>query len=215
LAVEGAPNAWVDFIDSMVPDILRLVIAGWEEMPKPSPDEKEDHITNTLCKIMRRHRAARNLPFQVHTQFVELEPANDEKLGRLDIVFIPLVNREDIYFCLECKRLNVIKDGKPRSYASEYVSFGMIRFITGQYSKAVRHGGMTGYVLSGNVAAAIRNVEANIKARQAELQMEAPGGFVASSLLRGEAHLKETRHHRFKSNEPFCIHHVFIGYDRA
>ena len=146
MAVEGAPNAWVDFIDSMVPDILRLVIAGWEEMPQPSPDEKEDHITNTLCKIIRCHRATRNLPFQVHTQFVELEPANDEKLGRLDIVFIPLVNREDIYFCLECKRLNVIKDGKHRSYASEYVSFGMIRFITGQYSKAVRHGGMTGYV---------------------------------------------------------------------
>ncbi len=195
----------------MVPDILRLVIAGWEEMPKPSSDDQEDHITNTLCKKIRQHRAARNLPFQVHTQFVELEPANDEKLGRLDIVFIPLVNREDIYFCLECKRLNVIKDGKPRSYASEYVSFGMIRFITGQYSKAVRHGGMTGYVLNGNILAAMKNVEANIKIRCADLNMKPPGGFVASSLLRGEARARETHHHRFKNKELFYIHHLFVG----
>jgi hypothetical protein len=192
LAIEGAPNEWVDFIDSMVPDILRLVIAGWEEMPRPSPDDHEDHITNALCMKVRQHRAARELPFQVHPQFVELEPANDEKLGRLDIVFMPLVNREDIYFCLECKRLNVIKDGKPRSYASEYVSFGMIRFVTGQYSKAVRHGGMAGYVLNGNVAAA-------------------PGGFITSSLIPDEARARETHHHRFKSKEIFCIHHVFIG----
>ena len=84
MAIEGAPNEWVDFIDSMVPDILRLVIAGWEEMPKPSPDDQEDHITNALCMKVRQHRAARELPLQVHTQFVELEPANDEKLGRLD-----------------------------------------------------------------------------------------------------------------------------------
>jgi hypothetical protein len=58
---------------------------------------------------------------------------------------------------------------------------------------------------------AIKNVEANIEARQAELYMEPPGGFIASSLLRGEAHVKETRHRRFKSQELFCIHHVFIG----
>ena len=45
-----------------------------------------------------------------------------EDLGRLDIAFIPLVPREDIYFCLESKRLNVVKDGKLRAYASEYVT---------------------------------------------------------------------------------------------
>jgi hypothetical protein len=211
LAVTGAPNEWVDFIDSMVPDILKLVIAGWNEIPRPSPDEQEDHITNALCTKIRQHRTARNLPFQIHTQFVELEPANNEKLGRLDIVFIPLTNREDIYFCLECKRLNVVKEGKPRSYASEYVSFGMMRFITGQYSKAVRHGGMTGYVLNSNLATAIKNVEANIKSRCSDLKMKPPGGFAASSVLNNEGHARETHHHRSKSKELFSIHHLFVS----
>lgn len=33
----------------------------------------------------------------------------------------------------------------------------MLRFVTGQYSKAVRHGGMIGYVLDGNVSRAMTN----------------------------------------------------------
>ena len=89
--------------------------------------------------------------FQIDTQVVELEPAPGEDLGRLDIAFRPLIPREDIYFCLETKRLNVIKDGQTRTYASEYVRFGMMRFVTGQYAKAVRHGGMIGYVLDGDL----------------------------------------------------------------
>ena len=109
-------------------------------MPAPSKDEKEDNITNSLCETLRQNRTARSLPFQINTQHVELDPMPDEELGRLDIVFVPLVPREDIYFCLECKRLNVIKSGQKRSYASEYVLYGMMSFITGQYSKAVHHG---------------------------------------------------------------------------
>jgi hypothetical protein len=87
----------------MVPEILNLVIASWEEMPSPAPDEKEDNITIALCRALRQNRNARNLMFQIDTQVVELEPASGEDLGRLDISFRPLVNREDIYFCLECK----------------------------------------------------------------------------------------------------------------
>ena len=97
--------------------------------------------------------------FQIRTQVVELDPMPGEDLGRMDIVFIPLVPREDIYFCLESKRLNVVKDGETRAYASEYVTFGMLRFVTGQYSKAVRHGGMIAYVLDGNLSRAISNIE--------------------------------------------------------
>jgi hypothetical protein len=211
LAIIGAPNEWADLIDPMVPEILRLVIASWEQMPKPSSDDKEDAITVRLCKMIRQHKNARNLPFQVHTQLVELEPANQEELGRLDIVFLPLTNREDIYFCLECKRLNVINKGKTRSYASEYVAFGMIRFVTGQYSKAVRHGGMTAYVLNGNLATAIKNVEANIQSRYAELRMKPPGVFGASSLLNGEERARETHHERFDDGEVFYIHHLFMA----
>src|ERR1017187_5947752 len=104
-------------------------------MPPPALDEGEDKITIALCRALQQNRTARGLMFQIRTQVVELDPVPGEDFGRMDIVFIPLVPREDIYFCLESKRLNVVKDGEPRAYASEYVTFGMLRFVTGQYSK--------------------------------------------------------------------------------
>ncbi|MGH9436014.1 MAG: hypothetical protein ACRD06_08450 [Terriglobia bacterium] len=211
MAVIGAPTEWIGLIDPMVPVILNLVIASWEGMTPPAADETEDNITNELCRALQQNRTARGLMFQIRPQVVELDPMPGEDLGRLDIAFIPLVPREDIYFCLESKRLNVIKDGKPRAYASQYVHAGMIRFITGQYSKAVRHGGMLAYVLDGDVTRAIKNVEANIQKAHKDLGMTPPGALLASTVLAPESRARETEHQRAHETELFRIHHLFMA----
>ena len=211
MRVVGKPAEWADLIDPMVPEILNLVIAGWEEMPSPAPDETEDNITVALCRALMQNRTARSLMFQIHTQFVELEPQEGQDLGRLDIVFVPLIPREDIYFCLEAKRLNVVKDGETRTCASEYVRFGMLRFVTGQYSKAVRHGGMVAYVLDGRVSRAMKNVEANIRKHYAALCMSAPGAFLPSPALKGDDRVRETHHYRAYEASLFRIHHLFMA----
>jgi hypothetical protein len=211
VSIVGTSSEWADLIDPMVPQILRLVVATWEEMPSPTPDDKEDNITVALCRALRQNRTARSLMFQIHTQLVELEPVAGQELGRQDIVFIPLVPREDIYFCLESKRLNVVKDGVLRTYASEYVRLGMMRFVTGQYSKAVRHGGMIGYVLDGNVSNAITNVNANIQLQHEALCMAPPGAFLPSTGLKGDARARETHHQRTHETSLFRIHHIFMA----
>jgi hypothetical protein len=211
VAVIGIPTEWVDLIDPMVPVILNLVIASWEEMVAPIQDETEDNITIALCRALKQNRTARNLMFQIYTQFVELEPTPGEDLGRLDIAFIPLVPREDIYFCLESKRLNVVKDGQPRAYASEYVTLGMLRFVTGQYSKAVRHGGMLAYVMDGDVARAMSNVETNIRKHHSLLCMAAPGAFLPSMALATDPRARETQHYRAHEASLFHIHHLFMA----
>lgn len=210
MAVIGAPTEWIDLIDPMVPVILGLVIASWEGLPPPATDETEDNITNDLCRALQQNRTARGLMFQIRPQVVELAPMPGEELGRMDIAFIPLVPSEDIYFCLECKRLNVVKDGKLRAYASEYVNSGMIRFITGQYSKAVRHGGMLGYVLDGDVPKAMKNIESNIRKQHGVLCMTAPGALVASEFLATDERARETHHQRTHEAEKFRIHHLFM-----
>jgi hypothetical protein len=210
MTVVGVSNEWADLIDPMVPDILQLVVATWDAMSPPALDDGEDAITNTLCRALQQSRSARGLMFQIRTQVVELEPAIGEPFGRMDIVFIPLVPREDIYFCLESKRLNVIKDGKSRGYASEYVLFGMLRFVKGQYSKAVRHGGMIGYVLDGDVSKAISNVEANIVSHASLLGMNMPATFLPSSILKGDVRARETHHTRTAETKAFSLHHVFM-----
>ena len=210
MTVIGVSTEWADLIDSKLPEILNLVLTSWAEMPSPGSDETEDNITIALCRRLMQSRTARGLMFQIRTQVVELDPMPGEDLGRLDIAFIPLVPREDVYFCLESKRLNVVKEGKFRPYASEYVRLGMMRFVTGQYSKIVRHGGMIGYVLDGRVSDAISNVEDNIRRRHEELCMSPPGAFRPSALLTADSRVRETHHQRTHETGPFCIHHLFM-----
>ena len=130
----------------------------------------------------------------------------------MDITFIPLVPSEDIYFCLESKRLNILKNGQRRALASEYFLYGMLRFVTGQYSKAVHHhGGMIGYVRDGNVSGATSNVEDNIRQRHKELCMTPPGAFVPSTILKADVRARETHHQRAHETNLFRIHHLFMA----
>lgn len=210
MTIIGASAEWADLIDSMVPQILELVIVSWQQMTSAVADEKEDHITIALWRILTQNRTARGLMFQIRIQVVELDPMPGEDFGRMDIAFIPPVPREDIYFCLESKRLNAIKNGKPRTYASEYVRLGMLRFVTGQYSKAVQHGGMLGYVLDAKVPEAISSVEENIKQRHKELCMTPPGSFQPSSVMPADDRARETHHQRAHEKSRFRIHHLFM-----
>ncbi len=141
---------------------------------------------------------------------VELGESADADQGRMDIVFSPLVATEVVYFCLECKRLNVTKSGYTRAYATEYVIHGMMRFITGQYSSQVQHAGMLGYVLDGNVAGAIRRVSTAIGRRCEELGMEKPCLVRQSSIRTADVSAKETRHWREGNGDPFVIQHLFL-----
>jgi hypothetical protein len=210
VTVIGSPEEWGDFIDSQIPDILALVIDSWTQMASPASDALEDRITEALCRVVKSHRAARELPLQIHLQPVEIEPAEGQEVGRMDIAFYPLVNREDIYFCLEAKRLNVLKDRTVRPNASEYVRFGMMRFITGQYAKLARNGGMIGYVVDGRVPHAIANVAQNIRNRHLDLGMTPPGELLTSTILTGEPRARETHHTRRHDSSSFRIHHLFM-----
>lgn len=214
MSVFGSPDAWVDLLERMLPKILRLVVDTWRTMPRPFADDKEDQITELLCRALRQNRAARDLPFYIQIQMVELDPAPEQELGRLDLTFLPTglhgAPNKAIYFCLECKRLNVIRSGQRRPGGSDYVVHGMIRFVSGQYASAVRHGGMVGYVLDGDVSAAITNVESNVQSHYAILGMDAPGTLHPSSIVTDLPTARESLHRRARGPMPFRIHHLFM-----
>ncbi len=209
----GSPEQWIDFLESQVPAIVNLVINAWEAMPPPAGNELEDMVSETLCRLLRQSRASRELPFQIHPQLVELDPAAGEDQGRMDIVFLPLVNREDIYFCLECKRLNVREVDGVRPYFAEYVRYGMFRFVRGQYANTVRFGGMLAFVLDGNVHGAIAGVENNITMHHRNLGMDSPGTFRPSTVRPADNRVRETEHRRGAAPEPFLIQHLFMAGD--
>jgi len=219
LSVAGAPDEWIDLLERMLPNILRLVVDVWSGMPRPFADDREDPITELLCRALKNNRTIRDLPFYIHIQMVELDPAPGQDLGRMDIVFLPTglpgAPDETIYFCLECKRLNVVANGNKRPGGSEYVVHGMARFVSGQYASAVRHGGMLGYVLDGDVAGAIANVEANVQSQHVSLCMQPPGLLNPSSLVTEIPTARESLHSRTGESTQFRIHHLFMDAQAA
>lgn len=214
----GNLGAWVDLLDSQVPDILSLVIDAWEAMPTIARDAKEDPVSETLCRKLRQGRNRCDLPFRIDTQLVELDPAAGEDQGRMDIVFSPMVPRESIYFALECKRLNVLtSDGKIRPYFAEYVRFGLMRFVRGQYGSRVRFGGMLAFVLNGDLAAAITGIGENVHRLREELAMTEGDKFARSksSIFPADDRLRETTHERSEAAEPICVQHLFMSANTA
>lgn len=79
------------------------------------------------------------------------------------------------YLAYECKRLNVKRDGRRRSLATQYVMEGLHRFITEQYAEGLPVGCMLGYVLDGDVPFARAKVIEALKRRKQEV------GFVGVS----------------------------------
>ena len=214
MSVVGGSDDWIDLLERMLPSILRLVVEVWTGIPRPFSDEKEDRITEVLCRALRENRTIRDLPFYIEIQVVELDPAPGQELGRLDIAFkptgLPGAPDESIYFCLECKRLNVTIAGVKRPGGSDYVTHGMARFVNGQYANAVRHGGMLGYVLDGDVAGAITNVESNVKSQHVSLGMDSPGHLHPSSIVAEVSTARESLHTRPGELSKFRIHHLFM-----
>ena len=184
-------------------------------MPAPAGDELEDVVSEALCRALRQSRNRCDLPFRIDTQLVELDPAAGQDQGRMDIVFSPPVPRENIYFCLECKRLNVREADttKPRPYFAEYVQYGMFRFVRGQYANSVRFGGMLAFVLDGDVAGAMTGVEGNIKTHHRDLGMTSPGQFQMSAVRPADSRVRETEHRRGAVPDPFVIQHLFMAGD--
>lgn len=207
----GDPADWNDFFQQrFIPAVLEHVITTWEQMPKPGPSDWEDAISDKLFAALVNAKRRSDFPFLIRREDLEFDLDLAKLTGRKDIVFYPSYC-EEIYLCLEAKRLNAMIKGKRKSLADEYVTEGMQRFVDGKYAQRVRHGTMLGYVLDGKIGRAMKNVESNIRSRLAELRMQKNGGFIASAIRPNDPKTKETHHRRSHENAVFRIHHLFVG----
>ncbi len=176
----------------------------------PGPSDLEDAISVKLYSALIKAKDRNARAFLIRYQDVEVDTDLAKETGRKDIVFFPSLQEQEIYLCLEAKRLNAVVSGVRRSLADEYVKEGMQRFVDGKYARFVRHGAMLAYVLDGDTERAMQNVENNIRNRLAELRMDKNGGFVASTIRPDDCRTKETRHRRAHERAVFCIHHLFV-----
>lgn len=207
----GDSSYWDDFFQqNLIPEVLALVIATWKQMPKPGASDLEDDISVKLYSALVKSKDRNSHAFRIDYQVVEVDLDVAAVTGKKDIVFIPTLQQEEIYLCLEAKRLNAIISGVRRSLATEYVKEGMQRFVDSKYARFVRHGAMLAYVLDGDFERAIQNVGKNVRSRLSELRMDKNGDLVASTIRPEDSRARETIHHRAHEEALFHIHHLFM-----
>lgn len=208
----GDLDAWTEvFPEDLVPRIIDLVWTTWASFAKPSPEEHEVPITRRFRSALKQAKDYIRLPVRIDREPAEDDPATAQELGRIDLRFSPAGSAlEQVYFAFECKRLNATENGTRRPRASEYVTDGMMRFVTGQYAAAMRHGGMIGYVLDGDCEHAIRLVSKNILGRRAALRLKHASGLPLSELRQDNTMVRQTTHDLGRSQD-FRLHHLFLS----
>jgi hypothetical protein len=208
MAILGSADGWSDtFPGDLVPRILELVLEVWRGLDKPSGADLETHITRRLRIALVKAKNLQTLPFQIHRETAEDDMESSGEKGRIDLYFTAGW-REDVYFAFECKRLRVRSERKLRSLATEYVTEGMCRFVTGQYAVGLTCGGMLGYVMDGKVQTAMQSVDRAVRSRVSKLQMRPPGGLEGRGIKSGGAGAATTRH--MIRNPDFVMHHLFV-----
>lgn len=188
-----------------------MVVSAWaafsRSRTKAQAGEHEVGITRRFRVFLIRYRNRQRLPLNIEREAVEDNLFSGIELGRIDIKLRPGVY-EHVYFALECKRLNVMRNGSRESLGTEYVTEGMMRYVTSQYAAKLSQGGMIGYVMNGDIGTAVKSVDRSVRNHCRELCINPPSGLEDSSHRPGVAHIKETHHnlHRRK----FTLHHLFL-----
>src|ERR1035437_6832219 len=164
----GDAKAWEGVLQ-FIPDLLELVCEAWSHVQGIGPIDNEVTITERFLMPLRRNK--RDLPFRISLETAVSDEDTGHPLGRVDIEFAPCWSaNEDVYFAIECKCLRIPRQGKVRSNADRYVGTdGMIRFVSGKYSKGHPAAAMAGYVMDGDCASAIASVGEAIRKRSADL----------------------------------------------
>ena len=197
--------------DGFVREILNFVVDVWKVFEPPS--DLEVPITNLFRETLAEEYAWRGYPW-----FISLEePVVNLKTGqaprRTNIRFFHrTVPGQNDFFVLETKRLNLIGKKSIISNADEYIKDGMIRFVTGGYSKGLSSAAMVGYVMNGHIASARRSVnkkiyvERNLLCCEGEAAVTACDHVISSELGGQTQHLRAVEH-----GGALTLYHLFLA----
>jgi hypothetical protein len=163
---KGNMTQWTKRFQSVEKRFTQKIVLHWKESTQAlHSNSEEDDITNNLVHRLCKDPAVRRIGWP-EAQYVPFEPIGNADAitgkGYIDLAVILDQNR-DMYLAYECKRLNVVHGGKKSSLATVYVTEGLQRFVTQQYSRYLPMGCMLGYVMDGKIPYAKQKVEASIK----------------------------------------------------
>ena len=211
----GDPTMWADRFRSLDIRFLECVVAVWPHCLAVLPGlPDEDTITINLVDILSKNPDARRLFHYLayqHEPFGFTAEGTAYSKGKIDMAL--LLNQErERYLAYECKRLNVVHNGKKSSLATPYVMDGLIRFVTEQYAENLPIGCMLGYVLDGKVPAAKTKVHVAINANKCHIALTA-GPEDDRSM--GDVERFFSRHLRPANGQEIEIRHALLPFPKS
>ncbi len=142
----------------------------------------EDPITRNLVRHLRLVPALRGR-FHIVSQYELIVgdlTQDPDPVGYIDVGILFSIGLDEVCLFIECKRLNVAG----ASLAANYVSKGMMRFVTGKYAPDLPLALMIGYVMDGQVPKASDSVIKQIRRNlvdlccaESSISFVAPGHF--------------------------------------
>jgi hypothetical protein len=152
--VLGDLQDWVNQFRSVDERLLERIAVVWPACLAILPAQPvEDTITINLVDRLWKDPAVRRICHWVEYQFEPFGTApNGTRFSKGKIDLAVLLDKErERYIAYECKRLNVVFSGGRSSLATDYVTKGMMRFMTEQYAEGLPMGCMLGYVIDGDI----------------------------------------------------------------
>ncbi|MDP2786216.1 MAG: hypothetical protein Q8O38_16730 [Sulfurimicrobium sp.] len=197
------------FPQQHIPSILTSLFQAGETLRKRAENDREDWITRRLYRRLVIIPTFRDGPLGIHLkpEIISTELDLDTHTGEIDL-FVSCALGYEVYFPIEAKRLRFLSsEGKVIPGSAAYVSDGMMRFITGQYSPYMQAAAMLGYVFDVKIDVARSDIDKAVRKKAMELKLKFPEQLSRSSILPDNP-VDETHHDL--EERPFIIYHVFL-----
>jgi hypothetical protein len=207
----GDPQLWKDRFITIDERLLARILHLWPSCLAPLPQQPdEDTITINLVHLLAKDSVVRSICHWVEYQYepfgVHPTGARFSK-GIIDLAVLLDWERET-YLPYECKRLNVIHNGSRSSLATPYVAEGLVRFVTEQYAEGLPLGFMLGYVIDGDLAFALKQIQTAVDAQKVLLLLT--DGPRPGTVIQGIERF-ETGHQR-ASKSQIEVRHVLLPF---
>ena len=195
--------------------ILRLQFDGWtcalEENASLSRERNEAFMNRCLYRGMVHRRNSLGLTniFIAATPSVPAEVGSLVSPGEPDVIMLFVeFGANDPHAVIECKRLDPLE--RPRRLRGEYVRAGIDRFVEGRYGRGRDIDFMVAYVLRGDGAAAMQDINTylrNVGREEDSLQTADEFGKVGL--------VAHSDHVRVYDDEKFRLLHSFVSFGIA
>lgn len=209
--IVGDSRDWKDRFITLDERLLSRILHLWPICVARLPGQpEEDTITINLVDLLSKDAAVRRICYFViyqHEPFGTHPDGSKFSKGKIDVAVL-LDQERERYLAFECKRLNVIHGGTRSSLATRYVQDGMMRFITEQYAEALPIGCMLGYVMDGDLAFAVNQVNSAIGTNSASLGIIS--GTSQNSAVPGIRRF--ATHHQRASTSVIELRHILLPF---